>query len=47
MSTPAQEMLKGTMPAFTQGIKHFAPDNRELDKYGKSAVIGEGQAAIG
>lgn len=45
MSIPAQEMLKD-MPAFTQGIKHFAPDNNELDKYGKSPVIGKGQAAI-
>ena len=47
MSTPAQEILKASQPAFTQGIRHFAPDSDELDKYGQSAAIGQGQSAIG
>lgn len=46
MSTPAQEMKNVPMPAFTKGIKHFGPDTGELDKFGRSPVIDEGQTAI-
>ena len=46
MSTPAQQVMNDTLPAFTQGIKHFAPETHELQQYGQSAVIGEGHSGI-
>ena len=46
MSIPAQEIMNDTLPAFTQGIKHFAPETSELQQFGQSAVIGEGNSAI-
>jgi len=46
MNTPAQEMKNIPMPAFTRGIKHFAPDSAELEKFGQAPVIAEGQTAI-
>lgn len=33
-------------PAFSQGVQHFGKPKSEYEKYGQSAVIEEGQAAI-
>ncbi len=38
--------VASTIPAFCQGIKYFGKDLPDFDKYGKSAVIGEGEKAI-
>ncbi|MGB5279569.1 MAG: phosphoketolase [Gammaproteobacteria bacterium] len=46
MSTAAHEILKNTMPAFAQGIKHFAPEMPGIAEHGQSAVISEGQHRI-
>ena len=46
MSTPAQEMMNESIPAFTQGIKYFGQETGELEKYGQTAVIGEAEKAI-
>jgi phosphoketolase len=45
MSTPAEQMTT-TMPAFTQGIRHFAADADELDSAIQSPIIEDGQNAI-
>ena len=45
MSTPAEQMTTA-MPAFTQGIRHFAADADELDSASQSPVIEDGQSAI-
>ncbi len=47
MSTPAQQLMNTVMPAFTQGIRHFAEDAGEPDNAKQTAVIDEGQSAIG
>ncbi len=46
MSTPAQQMMNETTPAFTKGIRYFGPETPELELYGKSAAIEERQTAI-
>ncbi|MGB5301200.1 MAG: phosphoketolase [Thiogranum sp.] len=46
MSTTAQQLMNTVMPAFTQGIRHFAADAGELNSASQSAVIAEGQSAI-
>ena len=46
MSIPAQEMINANMPAFAQGIRHFADDNQEFAALTETAVIGEGQSKI-
>ena len=45
MSIPASKMNTETLPAFTQGIKFFAPESPELTA-GAEPVIAEGQTAI-
>ena len=45
MSTPAEQMTTA-MPAFTQGIRHFAADAAELDSASQSPIIEDGQSAI-
>ncbi|MGD1858674.1 MAG: phosphoketolase [Leptolyngbyaceae cyanobacterium] len=37
---------KPTIPAFCEGIQHFAESLPEFDTYGKAPAIGEGQTAI-
>ena len=46
MSTPAQQMMNDTTPAFTKGIRYFGPETPELELYGQSAAIDERQTAI-
>lgn len=46
MSTPASNVMTDARPAFTQGIKYFAPESGELDKFGHSAAIALGNTAI-
>ncbi|MEJ2346097.1 MAG: phosphoketolase, partial [Gammaproteobacteria bacterium] len=46
MSTAASDLRNNVQPAFTQGIKHFAPETPELERLGQSAAIAEGASAI-
>jgi phosphoketolase len=46
MSTPAEQLINDTQPPFTQGIRHFGTETKNLQQYGQSAVIGDGQSAI-
>jgi len=46
MSTPAEQLMTTEMPAFTQGIRHFAEDAGEPDSAIQTAVIDEGESAI-
>ena len=46
MSTPAEQVMATEMPAFTQGIRHFAEDAGEPDSAIQTAVIDESESAI-
>lgn len=46
MSTAAHDILKNTMPGFTQGIRYFSPYTPDFSNYGQAAVISEGQHGI-
>ncbi|MEJ2360525.1 MAG: phosphoketolase [Gammaproteobacteria bacterium] len=46
MSSPASKLTSAGQPAFTRGIRYFAPDSPESRQWGEHAVIGEDRHAI-